>query len=370
VTDFAMQDAMVFGALISETDTVTIISLFSSLKVEKNLFANVFGESVFNDAVALVLYRTAVKFLTEDFTPTTLLGASFDLVFVFTGSLGIGIVFGLISAIVSKYVISSKNSTLQICLILVISYASYLFADGLQFSGIATILACGIIMAHYTYNNLTPKAQKLSKNVLRVISNFSEMFVFVYLGIALVCFDTTFRQSFDIGLIALSIPITFLSRCFNIFPLTYLVNLTRSEKHKIKFNDQILMWYGGLRGCMAFALSLETPSINAKEIFITTTIIVLFSILVLGGLTIPIIKCLEIKIGKEADVAAKNEHLEQRMHSNTNKFIIFDRKYVKPFLTHYDRKLKEQEKENRLRETEQTEAQPQQTEHTETQTQV
>jgi len=58
------------------------------------------------------------------------------------------------------------------------------------------------------------------------------------------------------------------------------------------------------------------------------------------------------------------------MHSNTNKFIIFDRKYVKPFLTHYDRKLKEQEKENRLRETEQTEAQPQQTEHTETQTQV
>jgi len=269
----------------------------------------------------------------------------FEILGVFAGSLGIGAGFGLISAVISKHAILEKNSSLQIALILILSYSSYLLADGVSMSGIASILACGVVMGHYTYNNLSEKAKKLSKNILRVLGNFAEMFVFVYLGIALVSFDTSYRDSFDISLIGVSIPITFIARMFNIFPLTMCINATRTEKRKIKCNDQILMWYGGLRGAMAFALSLEVPSVNQKHIFITTTVIVLFSILILGGLAIPIINCLEIKVGKEAQEFTNRENPDSKLYSNNSFFIKFDRKYLKPLFTKYDKKLKDKAKE-------------------------
>ncbi len=54
---------MAFGAIISATDPVAIIAVFSSLGVNKDLYMNVFGESVLNDAVAMVLYNTICRFI-------------------------------------------------------------------------------------------------------------------------------------------------------------------------------------------------------------------------------------------------------------------------------------------------------------------
>jgi NhaP-type Na+/H+ or K+/H+ antiporter len=50
-------DCFIYGALISATDPVTVLAVFKALGVDSNVYANVFGESVLNDAVAIVLYR-------------------------------------------------------------------------------------------------------------------------------------------------------------------------------------------------------------------------------------------------------------------------------------------------------------------------
>jgi NhaP-type Na+/H+ or K+/H+ antiporter len=50
-------DCLLYGALISATDPVTVLAVFKALRVDTNLYANVFGESVLNDAVAIVLYK-------------------------------------------------------------------------------------------------------------------------------------------------------------------------------------------------------------------------------------------------------------------------------------------------------------------------
>lgn len=55
--DFSFLDTLYFGAVISATDPVTILAIFSELHVDVNLYALVFGESVLNDAIAIVLTR-------------------------------------------------------------------------------------------------------------------------------------------------------------------------------------------------------------------------------------------------------------------------------------------------------------------------
>ncbi len=68
-------------------------------------------------------------------------------------------------------------------------------------AGIVAILFCGVVMAHYTYHNLSPQAQKFSTKLFKVMASLSEMFVFAYLGLALFSFD----QVYDIGLIFFSV---------------------------------------------------------------------------------------------------------------------------------------------------------------------
>lgn len=65
--------------------------------------------------------------------------------------------------------------------------------------GIVSILFCGVVMAHYTYHNLSPEAQKFSSKLFKVVASLSEMFVFAYLGLALFSFD----QVYDVGLLSL-----------------------------------------------------------------------------------------------------------------------------------------------------------------------
>ncbi len=66
---FTFVDSLHFGALISATDPVTVLAIFNDLHVDVNLYALVFGESVLNDAVAIVLTRTL-----EDYEETVKLG--------------------------------------------------------------------------------------------------------------------------------------------------------------------------------------------------------------------------------------------------------------------------------------------------------
>ena len=56
-TGFELHECLIFGSLISATDPVTVLAIFHDLHVEVDLYAMVFGESVMNDAVAVVLYR-------------------------------------------------------------------------------------------------------------------------------------------------------------------------------------------------------------------------------------------------------------------------------------------------------------------------
>lgn len=86
------------------------------------------------------------------------------------------------------------------------------------------------------------------------------------------------------------------ARAINIYPLAFFINLSRSQKNKIELNMQHLMFFSGLRGAMAFALAMRNTSTQARKLILTTTsIIVISTVILCGGLTSKMLIWLKIR---------------------------------------------------------------------------
>ena len=92
-TSLPFLHALIFGALISATDPVTVLAIFQELGVNIDLYSLVFGESVLNDAVAIVMYRTLLNFVEKGVTLVSVLQAAAFFVFIFVGSMLVGTFF-------------------------------------------------------------------------------------------------------------------------------------------------------------------------------------------------------------------------------------------------------------------------------------
>jgi len=185
-----------------------------------------------------------------------------------------------------------------------------------------------------------------------------ETAVFAYLGLGIF----SFPHKLEPALVIWSIVLCLLGRFLNIVPLATLVN--RFREHKITKKMMFIMWFSGLRGAIAYALSLHLEfAVETRRVLVTTTlIIVLFTILVLGGSTMPLLKCFERKsvnrIRKKRDGVSlsKTEKMDRPVESDAilselteeetwdgtlspasfpvNAFIRFDIRYLFPFFTH------------------------------------
>lgn len=101
--ELSLAECLTFGALISATDPVSTLAIFQQLRVDPQLFYLVFGESVLNDAVAIVLFRTFSKFIGYTHTLHSIVVAALDFFLIFFGSTMIGLFMGLLSALLFKY---------------------------------------------------------------------------------------------------------------------------------------------------------------------------------------------------------------------------------------------------------------------------
>jgi sodium/hydrogen exchanger-like protein 6/7 len=173
------------GAILSSTDPVTILSLFHQLQVDEKLYAIIFGESLLNDSVAIVLFSTLGKLHDAEWTAMTVLKAFISFFAVFSGSIMIGIIVGLLCAVLLKYSNLQEYPSLEACLIIIQAYSSYMLSNAMQFSGIVSLLFCGIIMKHYANDNMSLTTKQTTKNMFRVLSQLSENFIFIYLGVTL-----------------------------------------------------------------------------------------------------------------------------------------------------------------------------------------
>lgn len=355
----SMADSFAFGSLISAVDPVATIAIFNALNVDPVLNMLVFGESILNDAVAIVLTNTAEGLAREDTLDVggwqNFLQAVGYFLKMFFGSAALGTLTGLISAVVLKHIDLRKTPSLEFGMMIIFAYLPYGLAEGISLSGIMSILFAGIVMSHYTHHNLSPVTQILMQQTLRTVAFMCETCVFAFLGLSIFSFPHKFEISFVIWCIVLVL----LGRAVNIFPLSYLLNFFRD--HKITPKMMFIMWFSGLRGAIPYALSLHLglePVEKRQLIGTTTIVIVLFTILILGGGTMPLIRLIDIDESKnrrknKKDVnlsktekmgnTIESEHLselteeEYEAHyvkqQNLKGFMWLDVKYLNPFFT-------------------------------------
>lgn len=299
-------ESFAFGSLISAVDPVATVAIFHALDVDPVLNMLVFGESILNDAISIVLTTSVLESNNAATTSEAIILGLNRFCLMFFASAGIGVVFALISALLLKHVDLRKNPSLEFGIMLVFTYAPYVLAEGIQLSGIMAILFNGIVMSHYTHFNLSTVTQITMQQTMRTLAFIAETCVFAYLGLALF----SFRHRFEPALVVWSVILCLIGRAANIFPLALLVN--RFREHQITRKMMFIMWFSGLRGAISYALSLHLEfSDETRHVIITTTlIIVLFTTLIFGGSTMPLLKFLRAEKKQKSNSRRKKKDKE------------------------------------------------------------
>ncbi|XP_048406179.1 sodium/hydrogen exchanger 8 isoform X2 [Stegostoma tigrinum] len=334
-------DSFAFGSLISAVDPVATIAIFNALNVDPvlNITAEGLARANAPDVSGWQTFLQALGYFLK----------------MFFGSAALGTLTGLISALLLKHIDLRKTPSLEFGMMIIFAYLPYGLAEGIKLSGIMAILFSGIVMSHYAHHNLSPVTQILMQQTLRTVAFMCETCVFAYIGLAIFSFPHKFEISFVIWCIVLVL----FGRAVNIFPLSYLLNFFRD--HKITPKMMFVMWFSGLRGAIPYALSLhlEMEPIEKRQLIGTTTIvIVLFTILVLGGGTMPLIRLMDIEDSKihrrnKKDITLsktekmgntiESEHLSELTEEeyeaqyikrhDLKGFMWLDAKYLNPFFT-------------------------------------
>ncbi|KAF1461469.1 Sodium/hydrogen exchanger 9, partial [Pygoscelis antarcticus] len=349
--EFHFTDCLFFGSLMSATDPVTVLAIFHELHVDTDLYTLLFGESVLNDAVAIVL-TYSISIYSPKENPNAFDAAAFfqsvgNFLGIFAGSFAMGSSYAVVTALISfmhltKFTKLCEFPMLETGLFFLLSWSAFLSAEAAGLTGIVAVLFCGVTQAHYTYNNLSPDSKMRTKQLFEFMNFLAENVIFCYMGLALFTFQNhIFNPLFIFG----AFVAVFVARACNIYPLSFLLNLGR--KQKIPRNFQHMMMFSGLRGAIAFALAIRDTESQPKQMMFTTALlIVFFTVWVFGGGTTPMLTWLQIRVGVDPDEDLKAEATSQsasNLDKNTTKaesawlFRIwygFDHKYLKPILTH------------------------------------
>jgi sodium/hydrogen exchanger 8 len=325
---FGWLPAMLFGALISATDPVSVLAVFAEVNADINLYSMVYGESVLNDAVALVMYQTLLGFKNTEFSTSSALSAVGSFVKIFVCSALIGIFFSLALTLLLRYtnLHQERFFFLEVALFSCVPYASWMLSDGIHLSGIVAILSCGIGMSHWAERNLSPAAKQFTRKFFKSLSLLCETLVFIALGFAVAIY--THQWEWEWFLIATCICFT--ARVFVVYPVGLVCNFWR-KTHKISQRAQFMLWLSGLRGPVAFALAFDTrsdPFFSAGEdgaaIFSATTFITFFTVFSIG--------CPAARILRMLDVIQDPDSTDPPITGLSARIMVLDEQYLGRYL--------------------------------------
>lgn len=308
-------EAMSVGATLSATDPVTILAIFDTYKVEPKLYTLIFGESILNDAVAIVLFETAQKYKdgAESLGIVSLFEA-FGIFFgVFFGSLFIGVTVGIVVSLMLKFTYVRRFPKTESCLIILTAYLTYFLSNAIHMSGIVSLLFCGICMKHYAYHNMSRRTQLTTKFVFQVTSQISENFIFIYLGLSLFTDD---KLDYKPLFILITVAGICAARWCAVFPLSSIINAVtryrqgrRGEElvEEIPYAHQAMIYWAGLRGAVGVALAAGLTGNNGDTLRATVLVVVVLTVIIFGGTTARMLEILGIRTGVVEEIDSDDE---------------------------------------------------------------
>ena len=269
---------ILFGALISPTDPIAVLSILKNANVPKSLETKIAGESLFNDGVAVVIFAVILQLAQDPANDLTLAHVSWLLVKEALGGFILGTILGIGASNAMRKVDDYKVSVL---ITLSVVMGGYLIARGMHISGPLTMVAAGIIIGNFAKKKsaMSPITRDYLNKFWELIDEILNAILFLFIGFELLLIPNILGY-WTIGIICIGIVL--FGRFISIWIPTKIIPFKKKfDKSTIK----ILVW-GGLRGGVSIALALSIAEGPNKQIIIAITyFVVVFSIIV-QGLTI------------------------------------------------------------------------------------
>lgn len=289
-------ECLIFSSLISAVDPVAVLAIFEQIHVNMGLYFLVFGESLFNDGVTVVLYNTMIALM--DMTHVggmEIFMATLSFFTVVFGGAIIGCFHGLFFSLVTRF--TKHVRVVEPLIVFSTAYSAFLFAELFHWSGIISIVGYGITAKRFGLQNISKKSYTTVKYATKTLASTSDCIIFLFLGLELIEENHHAHAGFIISTILLCLLFRFIST----YMFSFLVNKGRVDKITLK--EQFIMAYGGLRGAVGFSLAVVLKhDVWYRDLFVTTALIMVFFTVFLQGGTIGfLVKLLNIELHEKTD---------------------------------------------------------------------
>ena len=276
--------SMLLGAILAATDPIAVVTLMRQMKAPSGLSAILEGESLFNDGTGVAVF-TAVLATIASGAPS-IGDASLRFVEITAGGTVIGLAVGFLGLLLLRF---AADAPLEILATLVIAYGSYLAADVLHASGIVAVVVAGIVVARYgsAIGRLHGPQLLGFWSLLAFVLN---AMLFILVGAAL----PAWQLLPVLGFVVVAFVIMLVTRAI---PVYGLLALSAIRPPPIPWAWRHLTFWAGLRGALSVALALSVanmPGIDSRVALVAYGV-VLLSLLVQGGLVVPITHALRIE---------------------------------------------------------------------------
>jgi len=269
--------ALVFGALISATDPISVLAIFKELKAPPRINILVEGESLLNDGAAVVIFKIILAFaITGQFS----LGQSLlTFIMVSFGGIAIGAMAGLMFSLITKHV---DDHLIEVTLSTILAYGSYLAAEHVGASGVMSVIAAGIIFGNYGRRvGMSPRTRMMMGVFWEYVGFLMNSLVFLLIGtqvnLSLLATESKLIvATFAIVIVVRALIVLILAPVFRVID------------KPIPFSWHAVLVWAGLRGSISMALAMGLPNtIPFREDIILMTFGVVILSLFLQGLTMP-----------------------------------------------------------------------------------
>lgn len=352
-----IRTAFAYATLISATDPVATMSTYAKLKVDPLLNIMVFGESIINDAVAVVFFNVlnSDHFMLNSHGHAMTgwqLGGSivWGIGKIFLGSVLVGVGLGMVYTFIAHWADMRENKKGQIIAILASCYLTYALAESISMSGIIATMFSGLLMGIYMRPHLSTEGSLLASFIIKQLSSLADAAVFLLVGFSVMQL-TTGGWYFGLWVMLFSL----IGRAASVYPVGLTVNGLKmmagrflsegSDSESADWNilspsHMFMMWHAGLRGGIALALSLELgqwvdadDGIGTRRTLQTATFLLIVAfLLVFGGSTAFFLDYLKIPLN--VDEPADYLYNKEPMRSGRfRSFLIsIDKRVLSPLL--------------------------------------
>ena len=289
--------ALVFGALVSATDPVSVVALFRTMGVPKRLQVLLEGESLFNDGTAIVVFDLVVAMAVSGMARPDLTSSLFEFIRISGGGLLVGLLLG---ALVSQMISRIDNHLIETTLTSVLAYGAYLIAESIGVSGVLAVVAAGLINGNIGPRGMSPTTRIVVYNFWEYAGFLANSFIFLLIGLQ-IRLPVLYHNW---QLLFWAILAVLVARAVAVYGLSWI-------KSDVPMRWRHVLYWGGLRGAISLALALSLPARlpqASDQLQAMAFGVVLFSLLVQGFSMKPLVSRLKLSERNEFQDEYERRH--------------------------------------------------------------